>query len=506
MRKIVSLSGQVKWVGFLAILACSVTMAAESASAGAGEVGYAVYPTVDAPDNELGKKIKLGEYLTKAGDCIACHTKPGGKSFAGGLPFVTPFGTIYSPNITPDKKTGIGSWTSKDFLKAMKHGVGPDGSYYFPVFPYTSFAKMKDEDVLVIKEYLDRIPAVEQENLEPDMPIPFRWRFGQLGWRILFFSKGEFQEDPKQSADWNRGAYLVQGLGHCAMCHTPLNFLGAPKHRYELAGGVIDGYIAPAINASRLAKVDNKEIVDVFLHDNRIGGGKLAAKPMLEVNHDSLSYLTYEDLNAIATYIKSVESETPPQEDLSGGSASEVGKKVYEKYCQACHTTGSGGSPKLGDAAAWTPRLKEGVEKLYATAISGIGGMPAKGTCLTCTDEDIQHAVDYLVGQAGNKDAAAGKAQQELPKATMALGKQVYERVCSTCHEAGKLGAPKLGDKQAWSPRIAQNLDVLVMHSLKGIRGMPPKGACYDCTTTDIIAAVKYMVQQGKSSGDYQLW
>jgi cytochrome c5 len=503
MRMTVSLSNQLKRVSHGAIVACLLISAVVTAETA---VEYPVYPTVIAPNAEQAKKIELGEYLVKAGDCIACHTKPGGKPYAGGLPFKTPFGTIFSPNITPDKDTGIGNWKAKDFLKAMKHGIGPDGSYYFPVFPYTSFAKMTDSDVLAIKAYLDVVPAVEQVNLEPDMPIPFRWRFGQLAWRTLFFTEGEYQPDPAHSEQWNRGGYLVQGLGHCAMCHTPLNFLGAPKHKYELAGGVVDGYVSGSINSTALAKVEIKEIVDVFLHDHRIGGGKLAAKPMLEVNHDSLSLLKVEDLTAIATYIKTVKSETPPREDMSGGSASEVGKKIYEKYCQACHTTGSGGSPKLGDAAAWTPRLKAGIDHVYLMAIKGFGGMPPKGTCMTCSDEDIHHAVDYLVGQASGGAGKSTKSAKELPKATLALGKEVYDKVCGVCHDAGKLGSPKLGDQRAWSPLIAKNFDVLVTHSIKGYRGMPARGACYDCSDIDIIAAVKYMVQQGKSSGDYLLW
>jgi cytochrome c5 len=466
------------------------------------------YPVVATPDTEKGKQIKLGEYLVKASDCIACHTKPGGKPYAGGLPFKTPFGTIYSPNITPDKDSGIGAWNDKDFIKAMKHGVGPDGSYYFPVFPYTSFTKMTDADVLAIKAYLDVIPPVVQANLQPDMPIPFRWRFGQFFWRTLFFSEGEYQPDETQSAEWNRGAYLVQGPGHCGMCHTPLNFLGAPKHRYDLAGGAVEGFVAPGINEKALANVPVSEILDVFLKDHRIGGGTLSAKPMLEVNHNSLSLLTKEDLTAIATYLKTVKSETPPREDLGGGSAAEAGKNIYEKYCQACHTTGSGGSPKLGDAAAWAPRVKDGIDKVYQKAITGFGGMPPKGTCMTCTDEDIHHAVDYIIAQSGGAAGGGESAASEkaLPKATLERGKEVYTKVCSVCHDAGQLNAPKLGDKAAWAPLIAKNFDVLVQHSIKGFKGMPVRGACVDCSDTDIIAAVKYMVQQGKTEGDYLLW
>ncbi len=502
VNKKVSLSNYLRRAGYLALFGSFMATKVLAAEA----MEYPVYPTVIAPDAVQAKKIQLGEYLVKASDCIACHTKPGGKPFAGGLPVITPFGTIYSPNITPDKDTGIGNWTDKDFLRAMKHGIAPDGSYYFPVFPYTSFTKMTDADVLAIKAYLDVVPAVVQVNLEPDMPIPFRWRFGQLFWRTLFFRKGDYQHDPAHSEQWNRGAYLVQGPGHCGMCHSPLNFLGAPKMKYYLGGGVIEGYIAPGINAKALAQVDIKEIVDVFLHDHRIGGGTLAAKPMLEVNHDSLSLLSENDLTAIATYLKSVKSETPPVEKVSG-SASEVGKKIYDKYCQACHSTGAGGAPKLGDAAAWAPRLASGKEKVYHLAIKGFGSMPAKGTCMTCSDEDIHNAVDYMIGDA----AASGeqkptKPVKELPKATLELGKQVYDKVCGICHDAGKLGAPKIGDQKAWAPLIDKNFDILVTHSIKGYRGMPARGACYDCSDTDIIAAVKYMVQQSKSSGDYLLW
>jgi cytochrome c5 len=510
MRKTLNIVNQYKRIGHWAALASllgaqsAVLAQKPTVQASATATEYAVYPAIAVPAGDKGKQVQLGEYLAKAGDCIACHTKVGGKPYAGGLPFKTPFGTIFSPNITPDKATGIGKWTDKDFLKAMKHGIGPDGSYYFPVFPYTSFTKMTDADVLAIKAYLDLVPAVAQENLQPDMPIPFRWRFGQLGWRILFFSKGEFARDSNQSDQWNRGAYLVQGLGHCAMCHTPLNLLGAPKHKYELAGGMVDGFVSASINATRLESVPVAEIVDVFLHDHRIGGGTLAARPMLEVNHDSLSLLTNDDLTAIAVYLKTVKSETPPKE--SEGSGSDAGKKIYEKYCQACHTTGSGGSPKLGDASAWAPRMKDGIDKVYKTAITGIGGMPPKGNCMNCTDEDIHKAVDYLVGQSSSGEGKAVAPEKALPKATLDRGKEVYQKVCAVCHDAGKLGAPKLGDQQAWSPLIAQNFDVLVQHSIKGYRGMPVRGACYNCSDTDIIAAVKYMVQQGKSSGDYLLW
>lgn len=469
---------------------------------------YPNYPEIKLPEGEKGKQIQIGEYLSKAGDCIACHTKPGGKPFAGGLPFETPFGTIFSPNITPDKKTGIGNWNDKDFIRAMKHGVSPSGSYYFPVFPYNYFTKMSDHDVLAIKAYLDQLPAVKQENIEPNMPIPFRWRFGQLMWRLMFYSEGEYQHDPNQSQEWNRGAYLVQGLGHCGMCHTPINFLGAAKHKYELTGSFVGGFYAPNISNTKLDKVTTEEIVKVFTQDHRIGGGKIAAKPMLEVNHNSMMHLTIADLNAIAQYIKTVKSETPPKESLPEDTSPELGIRVYEKYCLACHDTGSGGSPKFGDADAWRPRVATGMNALYKNAILGIGSMPARGNCINCSDAAIQAAVEYIIDHSGGKKPTTRKPKAEeatLNKPTLALGKKVYTQSCGICHDSGHIGAPKIGDKKAWQPLIKKNLDVLITQVINGEKH-PDRSAYPHCSDTDIIAAVKYMVQESRSSGDYSLW
>ncbi|MDQ2994107.1 MAG: c-type cytochrome [Pseudomonadota bacterium] len=501
----------VRGCGIIATMSClcaaNCSFAAETIDYTELEDNYPAYPQIQFPPGDQAKQIKLGEYLAQAGNCIACHTKDKGKAFAGGLPFKTPFGTIYSTNITPDKKTGIGKWTNQDFIRAMKHGVSPSGSYYFPVFPYPYFTKMSDSDVLAIKAYLNQIPAVEQVNIEPDMGIPFRWRFGQLAWRTLFYSEGEYQNDPNQSEEWNRGAYLVKGLGHCGMCHTPINFLGAPKHKYELTGAFVDGFYAPNISNTRLEAVTVKEIVNVFVEDHRIGGGTIAAKPMLEVNHNSMVHLTLADLNAIASYIKTVKSETPPVDSLPDETSPELGTKVYEKYCQACHETGSGGSPRFGDKAAWKPRIATGLNALYKNAILGMGSMPPKGNCIDCKDAEIQAAVDYIVDHAGGNvpETAAPSTQLTTIKPTLTLGKKVYTESCALCHDSGHIGAPKIGDKKAWQPLIKKNIDVLVRSAINGVNH-PDRSAYPKCTDTDIIAAVKYMVQESRTSGDYSLW
>ncbi|MDR3478295.1 MAG: c-type cytochrome [Gammaproteobacteria bacterium] len=362
------------------------------------------YPAV----NTQGKNpalVKRGEYLTKAGDCITCHTNTPEKGavFAGALPMHTPFGTIYSPNITPDKETGIGNWTEEQFITAMTKGISPQGHYYYPAFPYYYFSKLTHDDLIAIKAYLDSIPAVHEESRKNEMMKPFNLRFLQLGWREMFFRSQELQgykPDAKQTTSWNRGAYLVEGLGHCAMCHSPSYHiltqslpLGAPIKKYNLTGAPIQGYLASNISQSHLASISEAEIVKVFTEDRLIGGGKVKG-PMLEVNHDSLRYLSHDDLYAIATYLKSVKSVTPSKSSVAPGAT------IYEGYCASCHALGIGGAPKFGDPAAWDAILKAKVDGVYANVIHGMGGMPAKGTCLSCSDADIKQAVDYMLSAA----------------------------------------------------------------------------------------------------------
>ena len=467
------------------------------------------YPNVDYGTGEKAERIKRGEYLVKAGDCIACHTKPGGQPFAGRLAIKTPFGNLFGPNITPDKETGIGNWTDEEFLRAMKKGISPKGKHYFPVFPYQYFNKMPDQDILDIKAYLGVVPAVKLQNVDPVMPFPFSWRRLQFFWKTLYFhfDKGEFEADLEKSKQWNRGAYLVNGPGHCSMCHTPMNFLGAPKKRYFLTGGFIEGFYAPNISATKLGNATLKEIQAVFLKNERIGGGKLAANPMLKVNHDSLQHLKAKDLDAIAQYIKTVVSVSPPKPKNPGKINKKTGRKIYSKYCSACHISGSGSAPKYGDPEQWQPLIDKGLNKLYSSAIVGLGGMPPKGGCVMCSNEEIQAAVDYMVEHSKAKGNALRKQNNiKMPKPTIAHGKRVYDQVCATCHESGKIGAPKIGDTASWKPILEKNMDVLITNTLKGYKNNPPMGGCYDCSDTDVIAAVKYLVQESREGGDTSLW
>ncbi|EKD91839.1 MAG: Cytochrome c, partial [uncultured bacterium] len=296
---------------------------------------YPIYPTPSLPaDSKKAAEIQRGEYLVKLGDCVACHTaQNGGGVLAGGFPISTPFGTIYTPNITPDKKTGIGNWTDAQFIKAMREGISPEGKYYYPAFPYLFFNKITTSELLAIRAYLNAIPAINYIPPKNTMMFPFNWRFLQLGWRTLFFhfqQTGPYINNPNESNSWNRGAYLVQGLGHCAMCHTPSYYLilkkwplAAPIQKYSFTGGMVDHFFAPNISSTGLKNASVQDVSDVFKQNKMIGGGNVQG-PMLDANENSLKYLTNDDITAIVTYLKTVKSEQP--KITTGGSGLSAGK------------------------------------------------------------------------------------------------------------------------------------------------------------------------------------
>lgn len=462
--------------------------------------------------NEIAT-IQRGEYLVKAGDCIACHTNTSekGPAFAGGLSMQTPFGVIYTPNITSDKETGIGAWTDEQFIKAMHDGIAPDGSPYYPAFPYLYFNQVSTDDLKAIKAYLDNIPPVHQANLQNKMVWPFNWRFLQYGWRLLFFnsSQGPFKPNPQLSESWNRGAYIVEGLGHCAMCHTPSYYLlspslslGAPIRKYHLTGAVVQGYLAPNITQTNLAGITDKEMVEIFTKARLLGGGNIQG-PMLEAVHDSLSNLTTADLIAISTYLKSVKSMMP--EEAAPGS-SNVGAIIYNNYCSGCHASGINGAPRFGDAASWGPLVKSGMKKLYTVAINGGGYMPPKGMCNNCLNSDIRAAVDYMAAAALKGSDQTVVIASKTTKLSLADGQRIYQANCSVCHDSGKNNAPKIGDQAAWIPIVDAGFMNAYRNVLGGQHGHPVHGDCKQCTDAEIMAAVKYIMQKSAPNKNYILW
>lgn len=472
---------------------------------------YPSYPPITPAPGMQKEVVERGEYLAKMGDCIACHTNVAGgtAAFAGGLSLATPFGTFYSPNITPDKETGIGNWTENDFIRALKEGRDPQGHNYFPVFPYIYFSKMSDDDARALYAYFMSIPPVKLKN--KSLPFPFNVpgsRFTLWGWNFLFFfpDDNEFQYDNEQTPVWNRGKYIVDTLGHCSMCHTPLNVLGAPKSRFYLTGGFVDGFWAPNITKYGLHSATHKDVANVFKENQLINRAGPVAGPMAEVNHNSLSYLTEEDRLAIATYLKTVVSEEPlGLPGLESAPTLKRGKQVYVKACTICHQKGKMSAPLIGDGGNWYRRLKQsGLTGLYNHAIYGYNSMPIKGACVTCSENDIIAATDYILNKSLSRsqwsDLDSGRSAK-FP----ANGKDIYAENCAMCHDTGKQGAPKIGDKAMWEPLIAQNIDVLIEKTLNS-ESHPKNGGCKRCTTGEVIEAIKYLVSHSKTEGNYSLW
>ena len=259
-----------------------------------------------------------GAYLAAAPGCAECLTdRPhGGRLYAGGRALTTPFGTFYAPNITPDLETGIGQWSDAQFLNALREGVRPDGSNYFPVFPYPSFTKITDEDARAIKAYLFTQPAAKQSNRAHDVAFPFSWRFLQNGWKLLFFSPGPFRPAPERGEAYNRGAYLVTALAHCSECHTPRNWFGATQPSRFLAGTAHgpDGKAVPNItpdSETGIGKWSDDDIV-TLLKDGQTPDFDFVGGAMAEVVKNT-AQLTNADRHAIAVFLQSVPAVRSPR-------------------------------------------------------------------------------------------------------------------------------------------------------------------------------------------------
>ncbi|MDQ6967295.1 MAG: c-type cytochrome [Mariprofundaceae bacterium] len=363
--------------------------------------GNSAYPPLHLNvSGHLSEQVRHGEYLVKMADCFTCHTNEadGGKAFAGGLKINTPFGSLYASNITPDKATGIGQWSDQQFVRAVREGIAPDGSYYYPVMPYNYYNKMSVQDVLDIKAYLDAIPAVRKQNHRQALKWPFNYRFLQFGWRLLFFdfNKGAYKVNASHSKAWNRGKFIVEGPGHCALCHTKLNYFGVPIKRYLLAGNFIEDYYAPNITSKGLKLLTDEDVANIFRHNEMPTHSKLGG-PMRDVEHNSLRYLSKADTLGIGHYLKSIQSESPPIEvDINHAFTQADGRKLYQSNCEMCHGNHVMGAPSINQRV-WDILQGQGLNKLYEVAIRGDGNMPAKGGCDICANGRVKAAVDYMI-------------------------------------------------------------------------------------------------------------
>lgn len=250
--------------------------------------------------------------MAKAAGCVGCHTdtRKDATPFAGGRALKTPFGTFYGPNITPHPEAGIGRWSEADFVRALREGLRPDGAHFYPAFPYPSFTRMTDADLRDLWAYLRTLPPSAQPSRPHELGLLYRGRFLLGVWKALFFTPGPFAPDPKQSPVVNRGAYLVQALGHCGECHTPRNLLGGPKKGRFLAGGTIESHRAPNLTPTRLKKWSDGELADV-LTSGLLPDGDVLGETMGEVVRNTTSQLTKDDLAALIAYLRSL----PPLPD-----------------------------------------------------------------------------------------------------------------------------------------------------------------------------------------------
>lgn len=302
-----------------------------------------------------GQRQARGAYLARAGNCMGCHTAQGGRPYAGGRSLSTPFGTFISPNITPDRATGIGHWSEQDFWKALHEGKSRDGRPLYPAFPYTEYTKITREDSDVIFAHLQTLAPVAQNN--PPNKINFPYNFQPLLslWRAVYFKPGVYQPETTKSQEWNRGAYLVQGLGHCNACHAERNPLGATGGD-KLGGGQIMGsnWYAPSLTSNLEAGSANWPIEEIIqLLTTGISPRSAASGPMAEVVRQSLQHLSKEDARAMAIYLKSLPETSPRLRSTAPVLTEQVqhwfqqGAKIYEKYCQDCHGASGQGAPGI---------------------------------------------------------------------------------------------------------------------------------------------------------------
>lgn len=286
-------------------------------------------------------RIEQGAYLARAGNCMLCHTPTGSAPYAGGRAIETPFGTVYSSNLTPDRETGIGSWTSVDFWRAMHEGRSKDGRLLVPAFPYTSFTQIRQDDADALFAYLRSLPAVRKPNRAHALRWPYDSQLALAAWRTLYFEPAAFQPDPARDPQWNRGAYLVQGLGHCSACHTTRNLLGAVDDRLDLSGGPMpmQNWYAPSlVRASEAGLGDWTLEAIVQLLQTGVSGSASVIGPMAEVVLHSTQHLTPQDLRAMAVYLKSLPQEAAaPREAGAPAQTSALGADIYDKQCARCH-------------------------------------------------------------------------------------------------------------------------------------------------------------------------
>ncbi len=407
-------------------------------------------PSRPPPDAQQAALIKRGEYIAIASDCAPCHMSVGGIPYAGGLILNTPFGQMATPNITPDKQTGIGSWTADQFYNLIHDGLGPGHQFIYPTMVFTSYTKMPRSDVDALHAYLMSLEPVHAPRLPISLSFPFNIRLSLLGWRILFFRPDTYKNNDSKSAEWNRGAYLVEGPGHCGECHSPRNALGGVINSSSLAGGVVDSFLAPNISSDPrwgIGGWSEDEIVD-FLRKGFNPKGVVFG-PMIEVVHESMAKMTEPDVRAIAFYLKN----TPARVNHPAGvltqkvasASARNGETLYAANCAQCHqASGAGVAGSIPNLAGNDAIRAHDPTDAIMPMLAGLegqgnyGAMPRFGGALS--DQDVADIANYI-RVSWNNDSPAN-ASPSVVRAIRAgapagIGGSVAAR---------DFGCPKIGD------------------------------------------------------------
>lgn len=370
-----------------------------------------------APDPAL---IARGAYLAKAGNCAACHTARGGAEMAGGRPIPTPFGTLYTSNLTPDDETGIGRWSADAFWRAMHHGRSRDGRLLYPAFPYTSYTYVRREDVDALLAFLRSLAPVRQANTPHALRAPYRWQASLAVWRALFFRAGELAPVSGRSEPWHRGRYLVRGLGHCAACHAARNALGAITDEVALGGGLIpmQNWYAPSLSSDAgagVARWPTQEVVRLL--QTGVAAHASVMGPMAEVVFRSTQHLSSADLHAMAQYLQALPQRTPlppgPATPRADALLIDRGRRLYDTHCASCHGTQGQGVPRIYPALAGNRAVTHAVTHNLIKIVSHGGfapataghprpfGMPPFGHVLS--DEELAAVLSFIRQAWGNQ-------------------------------------------------------------------------------------------------------
>ncbi len=424
MNKFIKIILALVVIGIIVVIGGLITMPYRS---------YDVKQFANETESERKDSIKRGEYVALTSDCVACHqTKDRKEDLSGGFAVETPFGTLYSSNITPDKETGIGNWTEQQFADAVLNGKGPNGPLY-PAMPYTSYVKMTDQDIHDLWNYLQTVTPVKNKVVENQLAFPFNIRYLMLGWKRLFFDASQLQNDTGKSAQWNRGRYLVEGAAHCSMCHTPRNPFGAEIKSKNYTGANLQNWFAPSLRNSKVHGLGNwseKDIVSYL----KTGSNRLtvASGPMAEAINASFQYFHDDDLVAMANYVKSLPDHgvAKPKPIDAANSQMVNGKKVFIDNCIACHVINGEGISSMIPAFKNNGTIQGlSSESMTHILLNGSKGaitrfnptgaaMPAFAWKLT--DTQIADVLTYIRNEWGN--AAQAVSPKEVKEMRKTLG------------------------------------------------------------------------------------